>query len=89
MKIIQDRFANIDQGGVRIHSKVRVQQDDQDRVAVFLSPIVGPSVVYSLHDVVVTETSGGGCSHPVCRGKAPKQKLQRLWEASEAQAASV
>lgn len=86
MKIIQDRFANIDKDGVRLHTKVRVQQDDQDRVAVFLSPLQGPSAVYSLRDVTVTETSGGGCSHPVCRGKAPKQKLARLWEASETKA---
>lgn len=84
MRVVHDGFANIDTlDGTRLHTQVRVQRDDQSRVAVFTNPNAGPEVVYSLAEVNVSPTSGGGCSHPVCRGKANRQKLTRLWERSE------
>ena len=84
MRVVHDGFANIDsKDGTRLHAKVRVQRDDQNRVAVFTNPNTGPEHVYSLADVNVSPTGGGGCSHPVCRGKANRQKLTRLWEKSE------
>lgn len=83
MRVIHDGFANITLNGERIHSQVRVLKDDQSRIAVFLSPTEGPAHVYSLHDVAVTPTGGGGCSHPVCRGKASRMQLTRLWENAE------
>lgn len=84
MRIIHDGFANIDAlDGTRLHSQVRVLKDDQSRIAVFLDPHAGPAHIYSLHDVKVTVAGGGGCSHPVCRGKASKGNLTRLWEQSE------
>ena len=84
MRVIGDQFADIDTtGGERLHTKVRVLRDDQNRVAVFLSPSAGPANVYSLDDVVVTRRSAN-CSHPVCHGKATRMKLARLWETSEA-----
>jgi hypothetical protein len=82
MRVIRDGFAHINKDGARIHTKVRVLQDDGDRIAVFLSPTSGPAHVYSLHDVTLTKTSAS-CSHPVCFGKANRQQLKRLWEASE------
>jgi hypothetical protein len=84
MRVIGDQFADIDtKTGERLHTKVRVLRDDAGRVAVFLSPSVGPAEVYNLDDVVVTRRSAN-CSHPVCHGKATRMKLARLWETSEA-----
>lgn len=84
MRVVHDGFANIDsKDGTRLHTQVRVQRDDQSRLAVFTNPNSGPTVVYSLAEVTATPCGGGGCSHPVCRGKANRQKLTRLWEASE------
>lgn len=86
MRVIADKFANIDNAeGERLHTQVRTLRDDQNRVAVFLNPNQGPQHVYNLADVSVTMVGGGGCSHPVCHGKASKPKLARLWEQSERQ----
>lgn len=82
MRATSDGFVHIDDNlGNRLHTKVRALTAD-GRIAVFLSPSSGPAHVYSLDDVVVTKTSGN-CSHPVCFGKASRQRLTRLWEASE------
>lgn len=88
MRVIRDGFVHIDKDGQRIHTKVRAIQSDDGRIAVFLSPSSGPAHVYNLSDVVVTKTTAS-CSHPVCYGKVGRQKLARMWEASEAPANAV
>lgn len=82
MRVIRDGFAHIDINGERVHTKVRVLQDDSNRLAVFTSPTSGPAHVYNMGDITITRT-GATCSHPVCFGKASRQKLTRLWEHSE------
>lgn len=83
MRVVRDGFAHVDsKTGQRLHTKVRVMVDDTGRVAVFLNPNAGPQHVYQDSEVVLTK-QGGNCSHPVCHGKASKQKLTRLWAASE------
>lgn len=82
MNIVKDRFAHIDKDGVRIHTKVRTQQDDQNRVAVFLSPNQGPQHVYAAEEITLIPTSAS-CSHPVCYGKATRKRLTLLWEQQE------
>lgn len=84
MRVIRDGFVHIDNNlGQRLHTKVRAQESDDGRIAVFLNPNAGPQHVYRLADVIVSKTSGN-CSHPVCFGKATRQKLARLWESQEA-----
>lgn len=83
MRVVRDGFVHIDNNlGQRLHTKVRAIESDDGRIAVFLSPTSGPAHVYSIDEVIVSKTSGN-CSHPVCFGKASRQKLTRLWEASE------
>lgn len=89
MRVSVDQFANIDRDGARLHTNVRVLRDDGNRIAVFLSPTSGPAEVYNLTDVTVTRTNGGGCSHPVCHGKASRHKLSTLWQQSEKAAANA
>lgn len=83
MRVIRDQFAHIDVDGQRVHTKVRILQDDAGRVAVFLNPNAGPQHIYNVDDVTLTRT-GGNCSHPVCHGKANRAKLTKLWEQQEA-----
>lgn len=89
MRVIGDQFAHIDgKDGTRLHTKVRILRDDQNRVGVFLSPSAGPQHIYSLDDVTVSRVAAN-CSHPVCHGKATRMKLARLWEQQEATAHAV
>lgn len=83
LRVVKDGHGHvIDRDGKQLHTKVRYQIDADHRVAVFLSPSQGPSVVYGPDTVTIVKV-GVNCSHPVCYGKASRQKLTRLWEQSE------
>lgn len=84
MRVVRDQFAHINsrETGERLHTQVRILIDDTGRVAVFLSPTLGPHIVYEAASVNLIKV-GGNCSHPVCHGKASRLSLTRLWEQAE------
>lgn len=81
MRVIKDGLGNVYRDGVRVHTKVRVMEDDRHRVAVFADKTKSPPVaVYAEGEVTYDRI--GGCA--TCQGWPPRQTMQRVWAQSEA-----
>lgn len=86
MRVIRDGIGNVYKDGQTLHSKVRVLQDDQGRVAVFDGKNQNPPIaVYEAGEV--TFDRSGGCS--TCQGWPARRSMQIVWERYERQAANA
>lgn len=86
MRVIRDGLGNVYKDGTRIHTKVRVMQDDTGRVAVFADKTRNPPIaVYEAGEV--THDKSGGCT--TCQGWPPRQVMAKVWQQYEAAAHAV
>lgn len=81
VRVIKDGLGNVYKDGTKIHTKVRIMQDDTGRVAVFADKTRNPPVaVYGAGEV--TTDRSGGCT--TCQGWPPRQVMQKVWQEYEA-----
>lgn len=84
MRVVREAVGDVLRDGTMVHSGVRIQQDDQGRVAVFsMAGRHAPIAVYAAGEVTYTITRKP-CA---CKGDPPRTVLARLWDQSEKVAA--
>lgn len=83
MRVIYDRLGDVyATDGSLLHSGVRILQDDQRRIAVFVGKRVAPPVaVYAPGEVSFTK--GGKCS--TCAGYPARKSMWVAWEKHDKQ----